>query len=935
MDADAWVRLNRLLDDALDLPAAERARWLSALGPEHNELKPRLLALLAHAPSVQAADFLGTVPSMDVGELDAAEQPIQAGTTIGPYRLLRELGEGGMGTVWLAERCDGIVRRHVALKLPRGGGPRAALAERMARERDILAALTHPHIARLYDAGVTPGGRPYLALECVEGKPLDEYCRDQRLSLRARVGVFLQVAYAVAYAHGKLVVHRDLKPSNILVTSDGQVRLVDFGIAKLLEDGRTRQTALTELGGRPHTPEYASPEQVRGEPLGIASDIYSLAVVLYELLTGTRPYKLPRDSRGALEDAIVQADAVAPSATATDRLLRRGLRGDLDTIVLKALKKTPGERYATVNAFAEDLQRWLEGRPVLARPDSAWYRSSRFVRRNKIAVGAAAAVVVSLAVFAGVSAWQARVLAEQRRVAQADRDTSEQVVRVLIDLFETTNPSVRPDGDRMPVGDFLSGAEARSLERLRETPTVRARLQQVFGLIHKSRGQYNAAREALGEALAEQRRLRGPDHPEALESLQALGEVARFAGDSQQARALLEESLELHRRVYGERHERTARVLHALAPIVGERDMDEAGRLLFRALDIQQTALGPSHPDVASTLTSLGGYYSRRRDFDRAKSFYRQALAALPKPEDRRRPIAITILNDFSAVLGELNEHSEAEALEREAIEIGREVVGPDTIMVANLFNSLATTHARMGRHADAERGFRTAFDTHRSLLGEDHWRTKNIARNVGRALALQQRYAEALPWMDRASAPAANDEAWNARRGGILAQRAQVLFRLGRREAALAEARTALEMAERLPPADAARPDGSGPPRPRPTAPRVWPPWSSGTTPGRGARRPRRGPQRTATTRRSLVRARVRPPGPIEPVRALAATRAVCAHLSGLGPGRARVRRLPRYGCSRDGRLRRPEPRRRGDGRFSRPAPLLLVNGVSPATFP
>ena len=358
----------------------------------------------------------------------------------------------------------------------------------MARERDILAALAHPHIARLYDAGVTPAD--VRIWRWSTSRPAHRrVLRRQRLDVRARVGVFLQMVDAVAYAHAKLVVHRDLKPSNILVTGDGQVRLLDFGIAKLLDEGRTRQTALTELGGRPHTPEYASPEQILGEPLSIASDVYSLGVVLYELLTGKRPYRLQRDSRGALEDAIVESDPNSPSAVDNRPLRRARLRGDLDTILLKALKKKPDERYATVNAFADDLQRWLDGRPVLARPDSAWYRGSRFVRRNKIAVGAAAAVVVSLAVFGGVSAWQARVLAEQRRVAQVERDASGQVVRVLIDLFEATNPSLRPDGDRMPdrrVSLGRAGTLARAPAR---TPAVRSKLQQVFGLIHQARGQ--------------------------------------------------------------------------------------------------------------------------------------------------------------------------------------------------------------------------------------------------------------------------------------------------------------------------------------------------------------------------------------------------------------------------------------------------------------
>ncbi len=811
MNAEGWVRLNRLLDQALDLPPSEREPWLAALGPEDEALKPRLIALLAHAPSVQAAGFLSGIPSVDLGAVDlrepSAERP---GATVGPYTLLRELGEGGMGTVWLAQRTDGMVQREVALKLPRGAWPRAELVERMARERDILAGLTHPNIARLYDAGVTPGGRPYLALEYVEGRPIDEYCNDQRLDVRARLRTFLQVAVAVAHAHGKLVVHRDVKPSNILVTADGQARLLDFGIAKLLDQGKTTHTELTERAGRPLTPEYASPEQIAGEALGVASDVYSLGVVLYELLTGTRPYRPQRGSRNALEDAILHTDPSPPSASAIDRARRKVLRGDLDTIVLKALKKNPDERYPTVNAFEDDLQRYLSGRPVLARPDSTSYRFSKFVRRNRLAVGAAAAFVLSVAAFGGVSAWQARVLAEQRRVAQVERDTSEQVVRVLIDLFQATNPSVRPDGDRMPIGEFLADAQTRSLELLRGAPAVRARLQQVFGLIHHSRGQYAPARAALEEALAEQRRLAGPDHPGALESLQALGELARLMGDGERARALLEESLERHRRVYGEQHERTAQVLFAMAPVVATRDLDEAGVLLQRSLDIRRATLGSHHPDVGESLGSLGAYYSRRKDKARAKDFYLQALAVFPTPQDRRNPIAITLLNDFASLLGELNARGEAEALQREAIDLGREVLGPQTLTVANLINNLGTTQALMGRHADAERSFRAAFETHLTLLGEDHWRTHNVARNVGRVLALQQRYAEALPWMDRAIALTAGDDgSKNPGRWGMLAQRAQMLFRLGRRDEALAEVAVAVESLQRLPPADAGWPLG------------------------------------------------------------------------------------------------------------------------------
>ncbi|MGH8240395.1 MAG: serine/threonine-protein kinase, partial [Steroidobacteraceae bacterium] len=290
LDIASWSDLERLLDEALDRPAAARAAWLDSLDSQFDALKPQLRALLARAAEVETSDFLATLPSV---ALEATPATDESGRTIGAYRLVRELGRGGMGSVWLAERVDGLIDRPVALKLPHLIA-HSGLAERMARERAILAALNHPHIARLYDAGLGDDGQPYLALEYVAGRPLDVHCRSgdngQPLDLRARLRLFLQVVNAVAYAHGKLIIHRDLKPANILVTAEGEVRLLDFGIAKLLEDGVAHDSALTELGPRALTPDYASPEQIRGEPLTVAADVYALGVLLYELLTDRLPY---------------------------------------------------------------------------------------------------------------------------------------------------------------------------------------------------------------------------------------------------------------------------------------------------------------------------------------------------------------------------------------------------------------------------------------------------------------------------------------------------------------------------------------------------------------------------------------------------------------------------------------------------------------------
>ncbi|HET7525960.1 MAG TPA: serine/threonine-protein kinase, partial [Burkholderiaceae bacterium] len=416
-DPDRLRRINALLEAALALPVEERSRWLQTLPSEQQPFVPLLSALLARA-AVETDTFMQEPVAVTLdhfGEVDLpADQP---GDEVGPYRLLRELGSGGMATVWLAERADGVLSRQVALKLPRVGWA-IGLAQRMARERDILGALQHPRIARLYDAGVTASGRPWMAMEYVGGQAIDVYCREHPLDVPQRLRLFLRIADAVAHAHARLIVHRDLKPSNILVTPEGDVRLLDFGVAKLLEDDGLAPN-LTQLLGRAVTPDYASPEQVACGPVTVATDVYSLGVVLYELLTGQRPYQLGRPTMAALEEAILLADVPPASSRAADAKLARQLRGDLDTVLAKALKKNPEQRYASVESFAADVQRHLDGLPVLARPDSRWYRTAKFVHRHALPLGAATAVVVALALGMGVALMEALEATRQGAIASA------------------------------------------------------------------------------------------------------------------------------------------------------------------------------------------------------------------------------------------------------------------------------------------------------------------------------------------------------------------------------------------------------------------------------------------------------------------------------------------------------------------------------------
>lgn len=458
--------LSRLLDEALPLDAAGRRIWLERLSPEYQDLIPALRkALLPTQALATASEALATLPKLtlihDASAMTASG--LQAGTRVGPYELIRPLGAGGMAQVWLARRADGAFKREVALKLPTLTHLRAELEQRFARERDILASLEHPQIARFYDAGVDPNGLPYVAMEYVQGQPLTSWCDAHRLGVEERLKLFLQVLEAMQYAHDKQVIHRDLKPSNILVTEFGQVRLLDFGVAKLLEAEEADQTPLTSLYGRALTPDYASPELLRGDPLDARSDVYSLGVVLYELLTGVRPYHLKSAaSMGLLEQAIatvevrkpstkIEPEAVASCCGTTPEKLAHQLRGDLDAMALKALAKEPAERYPSASALTEDLRRYLEGKPIQARPTRLPYRLSKFVRRNRaIVTVSATAIAAILAAFGYLlyreAVYQVKVTASAVAVPRDVIPEKSIAVLPFVDMSEKHDQEYFSDG---------------------------------------------------------------------------------------------------------------------------------------------------------------------------------------------------------------------------------------------------------------------------------------------------------------------------------------------------------------------------------------------------------------------------------------------------------------------------------------------------------
>jgi len=545
------ARLSTLLDEAEEIEPLALQAWLAGLQGESARLAPALRDLLARRASKETDELFDRPPAFAPPAAGPA-----AGDAVGPYRLLSELGSGGMGAVWLAERADGSLKRRVALKLPHlSWAP--GLAERFAREREILASLEHPHIARLYDAGLDAQGRPFMALEYVEGQPIDVYCRERAIPIPARLRLLLQVAEAVAFAHGRLVLHRDLKPANILVTAQGQVRLLDFGVAKLMQGDSTAETALTQASGRALTLDYASPEQIRGEAIGTASDVYSLGVVAFELLAGARPYRLKRGSAAELEEAITGQDVPLASAMAQDAAAAKALRGDLDAIVNKALKKQPGERYSTVDALAQDWRRHLEGQRVFARPDTIGYRLMRFVRRHRvplaagtvvllafglsIGIGATAVVILALLLGLGAALWQARKARAQASVARTEARTAKAVQAFLEDIFRASSgDQADPTKARQRTAkELLDDGAVRIEKQLDDVPEAKLRMLAILSAMFTDLGQLDTAVAMEQRRVTTAERAFGSGDPRLAHALGDVGLLLTQLGRMDEAREAL------------------------------------------------------------------------------------------------------------------------------------------------------------------------------------------------------------------------------------------------------------------------------------------------------------------------------------------------------------------------------------------------------------
>jgi eukaryotic-like serine/threonine-protein kinase len=775
VDPKSWPILSRLMDEWLDLEPERRAEWLASLQQEHADILPALQELLSQPNPA----FLANLP--EVGEYTGGTHPVQAlfapDMAAGPYRLVRELGHGGMGVVWLAERADGSIKREVALKLPHFYLYSPAMADRFARERDILARLTDSRIARLYDAGVTAQGQPYLALEYVEGEAITVYCDRLRLDVKARLNLFLEVLRAVQYAHANLVVHRDLKPSNILVTNAGGVRLLDFGIAKLLEEGAAEETELTRFGGRALTPDFASPEQLAGGVISTASDVYSLGILLYELLTGGRPYRLSRDASGDLAERVLKTDALRPSHAAGEeskaaargasvKRLRASLRGDLDTIVLKAIQKEPLDRYSTADAFAQDIERYLSGQPVLARPASGWYRAKKFVRRNRLAVSAAIAVLLAVGAGTGIALWQAHRADVEAATAKAVSDFLQN--DLLSQASSESQANAQPGGGRRSDPDIkirtaLDRAAASISGKFGARPVVEGAIRETIGNTYLELSLYTEARQQLERALEIRRRVLGAQHLDTLKTMFELAETYRREGKYAQAQALLSDLVGIERRLHRETTPEAMAAEYTLASIIADwrADYPSAEALYTSVLTTQRRVLGETDRGTLATMNNLAALLVREGKYPPAEEQYRKLIEIKRRVLGPEHPSTLSSMNGLATLYYNEGKYAEAEDLFQTVLGARRRVMGEQHRDTLASMNSLGALYRAKGENAKAEELLTRAVETNRRVLGEDNpdtlsslYNLAELYRKEGRLPQADSLFQHLLEARQRASGP-------------------------------------------------------------------------------------------------------------------------------------------------------------------------------------
>lgn len=793
-DGEEWGRVSEVFLAVLEETPERRAALLTELtGGDRalaREVEELLDAHFGHGHFDRLSDGVGLSSLHDTAS--AAE-----GARVGPYELLEEIGRGGMGTVFRARRADGQFDQEVALKLHHSDVYRSELRERFLAERQILARIAHPHIARLLDGGVTEDGQSYFAMEYVDGQPIDVYCDARRLSVRERLELFRVVCGAVDHAHRNLVVHRDLKPRNVLVTSDGEVKLLDFGIAKLLDaGGASTATYVTQVGARMLTPDYAAPEQIRGDAVTTSTDVYQLGVLLYEILAGVRPHTLHDASLLELERVVLRGEP-EPVSKATTRVeegaptpdhragqrstepdrLSRELRGDLDAIVGTALRREPEDRYSSAAAVSVEIERHLTGHPVRARASSRWYRTRRFVGRNRVGVAAAAAALLAGSVFAVDRSRQVRAT----RTALAE---SEQVTDFLVSVFQSSSPELM-NGDAVTLRDVLDAGADRVRSELAEEPVVQARLMSLIAEVYEHLGVYEPALELRRDALATREASLPAGHPdivwaavqlatqiaargdaaeararliaaeEALKGgrvaevdralrLNDLGYGWQVLGDHERARRLYEASIGAYRQVEPEEPARASPLINLGHLLLAASEADSAEALFVEALAIRRSLFDERTVVVANAVLSLARAVQAKGDLVRADSLLGEVARIREAIYPEGHPLLHTLSVQRAALLVAMDRSEEAALLYRDAVAGLSAQLGPGDGELALARNDWGSVLNRLERFEEAERPLRAALPVFVERYGVAHAFSQIVRNNLAVALSGGERFDEA-----------------------------------------------------------------------------------------------------------------------------------------------------------------------------------------------
>jgi len=740
-----WQKIQSLFEEVVDSGPEERVARLASSCQGDSELRDSVEALLASDRRTE--DPLINAIGAAAESLLEEHQDRLLGTRIGPYRVVSILGQGGMSTVYRGERDDSQYQQTVAIKVLHHAVLHPRLRSRLHSERHILATLDHPSIARLIDSGDLEDGTPYLVMEHVDGESIDVYCDSRTLFVRERLEMFLQVCTAVQYAHRNLIVHRDIKAANIFITGDGTAKLLDFGIAKLLAPESLSHTLpVTRLQERILTPENAAPEQVLGRAITTATDIYSLGVLLYQLLTGRSPYRLLSFSQLQLERAICMDDPVRPSQMVVSKLsgendpdrsrisdrrglspqpLRTRLSGDLDAIIGMAMRKEPDRRYPSVEAFAADVQRHLTGRPVRARQGDWRYHTAKFLRRHTLAVVGIAAIMLGLSVVAGVTLWQNHRIELAREATAQERDRAQQVSAFLVDVFSQADPFTA-QGQQPTARDLLDRGAQKILSNSNLQPEVRAQLLESIGLAYRRQGLSERAVPLLEQAVAIRRDEHPLDQHRVAAALANLAQALTDGGHLVSAEAYLQQALQMSRGGDRVPSVESADILQQFGQFeLGAKSDPQAASKLFReSLEIYRAAVGSQSPAVASILNNLADAEVWTADYVLAERDEREAIRIFQATVNRNHPDHATALENLGIILTERGKYREAEQMLNEALDIESNVFGANNQRVANIQSHLGILYDRQGDLPRAVQATRQAVTLAADKLGTSHYLT-------------------------------------------------------------------------------------------------------------------------------------------------------------------------------------------------------------------